>query len=150
MLKCWYLAEKQSACTCLWYNLLITLRIKVFLIEVLFEPLYMKSWWRFLKSLGVFQTIIRRIIWFKLYLHYCTCIYCNFSNNITKTWIAHLIILHLFTGAGKTYTMLGAHDEPGIMAQALNDLFLEMDRTSQDMSYKVTMSYLEVCTTKIC
>lgn len=54
-----------------------------------------------------------------------------------------------FTGAGKTYTMLGAHDEPGIMAQALNDLFLEMDRTSQDMSYKVTMSYLEVCTTKI-
>lgn len=40
--------------------------------------------------------------------------------------------------------MLGAHDEPGIMAQALNDLFLEMDRTSQDMSYKVTMSYLEV------
>lgn len=46
--------------------------------------------------------------------------------------------------------MLGAHDEPGIMAQALNDLFLEMDRTSQDMSYKVTMSYLEVCKTKIC
>ncbi|XP_078317515.1 kinesin-like protein KIF19 isoform X2 [Crassostrea virginica] len=48
------------------------------------------------------------------------------------------------TGAGKTYTMLGAHDEPGIMAQALNDLFLEMERTSEDMSYRVTMSYLEI------
>ncbi|XP_062605010.1 kinesin-like protein KIF19 [Saccostrea cucullata] len=48
------------------------------------------------------------------------------------------------TGAGKTYTMLGAHDEPGIMAQALNDLFLEVERTSEDMSYKVTMSYLEI------
>lgn len=50
----------------------------------------------------------------------------------------------MFAGAGKTYTMLGAHDEPGIMAQALNDLFLEMERTSEDMSYRVTMSYLEV------
>ena len=35
-------------------------------------------------------------------------------------------------------------DDPGIMARALNDLFLEMDRTREDMSYKVTMSYLEV------
>ncbi len=35
-------------------------------------------------------------------------------------------------------------DDPGIMARALNDLFLEMNRTSEDMSYKVTMSYVEV------
>lgn len=52
--------------------------------------------------------------------------------------------MNLSIGAGKTYTMLGAHDEPGIMAQALNDLFLEMERTRDSMSYKVTMSYLEV------
>ncbi|CAD5123606.1 DgyrCDS11934 [Dimorphilus gyrociliatus] len=48
------------------------------------------------------------------------------------------------TGAGKTHTMLGTDREPGIMARALNDLFLEMDRTKEDMSYKVTMSYLEI------
>ena len=35
-------------------------------------------------------------------------------------------------------------DDPGIMARALNDLFLEMDRTREDMTYKVSMSYLEV------
>ena len=27
------------------------------------------------------------------------------------------------TGGGKTYTMVGAHDNPGIMVRALNDLF---------------------------
>ncbi len=48
-------------------------------------------------------------------------------------------------GAGKTHTMLGHDkDDPGIMARALNDLFLEMHRTREDMAYKVTMSYLEV------
>ncbi len=54
-------------------------------------------------------------------------------------------LIYLNLGAGKTHTMLGHDkDDPGIMARALNDLFLEMNRTSEDMSYKVTMSYLEV------
>ncbi|RMX54942.1 hypothetical protein pdam_00012704 [Pocillopora damicornis] len=46
-------------------------------------------------------------------------------------------------GAGKTFTMLGTDREPGIMARALNDLFNAMDRTKEDMKYKVSMSYLE-------
>lgn len=50
----------------------------------------------------------------------------------------------LFLGAGKTFTMLGTDREPGIMARALNDLFFEMDKTKEDMKYKVSMSYLEV------
>ena len=40
--------------------------------------------------------------------------------------------------------MLGTDNDPGIMALALNDLFLEMERTYADMSYRVSMSYLEV------
>lgn len=40
--------------------------------------------------------------------------------------------------------MLGTDREPGIMALALNALFYEMDRTKEDMKYKVSMSYLEV------
>lgn len=40
--------------------------------------------------------------------------------------------------------MLGTDKEPGIMARALNDLFFEMDKTKEDMKYKVSMSYLEV------
>lgn len=48
------------------------------------------------------------------------------------------------TGAGKTFTMLGTDREPGIMARALNDLFFEMDKTKEDMKYKVSMSYLEI------
>ncbi|XP_060067526.1 kinesin-like protein KIF19 [Ylistrum balloti] len=48
------------------------------------------------------------------------------------------------TGAGKTYTMLGNNDNPGIMAMSLNVLFQEMERTREDMVYKVSMSYLEI------
>ena len=40
--------------------------------------------------------------------------------------------------------MLGTDDEPGIMARGLNDLFVEMERTRDEMKYKVSMSYLEV------
>lgn len=40
--------------------------------------------------------------------------------------------------------MLGTDKEPGIMARTLNDLFFEMDKTKEDMKYKVSMSYLEV------
>ena len=47
-------------------------------------------------------------------------------------------------GAGKTYTMLGKDDHPGIMAHAITELFVEMRRTTDDHVYKVTMSYLEV------
>ncbi|XP_052262802.1 kinesin-like protein KIF19 isoform X2 [Dreissena polymorpha] len=48
------------------------------------------------------------------------------------------------TGAGKTYTMLGTDDDPGIMARTLNDLFISMEKTREDMKYKVTLSYLEI------
>jgi len=47
-------------------------------------------------------------------------------------------------GAGKTYTMLGKDDHPGIMARALTELFTQMRRTRDDHVYKVSMSYLEV------
>ena len=48
------------------------------------------------------------------------------------------------TGAGKTYTMLGKDDNPGIMAHALTELFTQMRRSKDEHVYKVTMSYLEV------
>jgi len=40
--------------------------------------------------------------------------------------------------------MLGRDDHPGIMAQALTELFTQMRRNEDDSVYKVTMSYLEV------
>ena len=55
-----------------------------------------------------------------------------------------MLQLLLLLGAGKTYTMLGTDRMPGIMGLALNDLFTEMDRTKDEMTYKVSMSYLEV------
>uniref|UniRef100_A0A1I8IKU5 Kinesin-like protein n=1 Tax=Macrostomum lignano TaxID=282301 RepID=A0A1I8IKU5_9PLAT len=48
------------------------------------------------------------------------------------------------TGAGKTYTMLGTDREPGIMYRTLEDLFNQMQKTSDDSVYKFSMSYLEI------
>nr|XP_033817153.1 kinesin-like protein KIF19 [Geotrypetes seraphini] len=48
------------------------------------------------------------------------------------------------TGCGKTYTMLGTDYEPGIYVRTLNDLFSAIEETSDDMEYKVSMSYLEI------
>ncbi|XP_034959990.2 kinesin-like protein KIF19 isoform X1 [Zootoca vivipara] len=48
------------------------------------------------------------------------------------------------TGCGKTYTMLGTDNEPGIYVRTLNDLFRAIEETSDDMDYKVSMSYLEI------
>ncbi|XP_067403376.1 kinesin-like protein KIF19 [Emydura macquarii macquarii] len=48
------------------------------------------------------------------------------------------------TGCGKTYTMLGTDQEPGIYARTLHDLFRAIEETSDDMEYEVSMSYLEI------
>ncbi|KAG8373808.1 hypothetical protein BUALT_Bualt11G0063600 [Buddleja alternifolia] len=48
------------------------------------------------------------------------------------------------TGSGKTYTMVGTQDDPGLMVLSLNTIFdlIEKDNSSDD--FEVTCSYLEV------
>jgi kinesin family member 18/19 len=50
------------------------------------------------------------------------------------------------TGAGKTHTMLGTEDEPGIMALTLEDLFTKINiyGSSTGNEYDVSLSYLEI------
>uniref|UniRef100_A0A7N0V8T9 Kinesin-like protein n=1 Tax=Kalanchoe fedtschenkoi TaxID=63787 RepID=A0A7N0V8T9_KALFE len=48
------------------------------------------------------------------------------------------------TGAGKTYTMLGTMDNPGVMVLAIKDLFSKIRQRSYDGNHVVQLSYLEV------
>ncbi|OIW18547.1 hypothetical protein TanjilG_13299 [Lupinus angustifolius] len=48
------------------------------------------------------------------------------------------------TGAGKTYTMLGTLENPGVMVLAIKDLFGKIRQRSCDGSHVVHLSYLEV------
>ncbi|UJR33083.1 hypothetical protein I4U23_020542 [Adineta vaga] len=48
------------------------------------------------------------------------------------------------TGAGKTYTMLGTENNPGVMYRTLDDLFVEIKNYEGQREYQVTMSYLEI------
>jgi centromeric protein E len=47
------------------------------------------------------------------------------------------------TTAGKTYTMLGSPDAPGVLPCAIKDVFsiVQLDQTSE---YKIWVSYLEI------
>lgn len=40
--------------------------------------------------------------------------------------------------------MVGSDKDPGIMVRALNELFRRVEENSDDLTYKVTMSYLEI------
>ncbi|XP_060204854.1 kinesin-like protein KIN-8A isoform X1 [Lycium barbarum] len=48
------------------------------------------------------------------------------------------------TGAGKTYTMLGTIENPGVMVLAIKDLFTKIRQRSFDGNHVVHLSYLEV------
>lgn len=48
------------------------------------------------------------------------------------------------TGAGKTYTMLGTVENPGVMVLAIKDLFDKVRERSCDGNHAVHLSYLEV------
>ncbi|KMS97420.1 hypothetical protein BVRB_5g127020 isoform A [Beta vulgaris subsp. vulgaris] len=48
------------------------------------------------------------------------------------------------TGAGKTYTMLGTVENPGVMVLAIKDLFTKIRQRSYDGNHVVHLSYLEV------
>lgn len=48
------------------------------------------------------------------------------------------------TGAGKTYTMLGTVENPGVMVLAIKDLFTKVRQRSYDGNQVVHLSYLEV------
>eukprot|EP00249_Psilotum_nudum_P025271 c29589_g1_i1 orf=91-2919(+) len=48
------------------------------------------------------------------------------------------------TGAGKTHTMLGTVQNPGVMVLALKDLFTKLRQRSREGDFVVRLSYLEV------
>jgi len=53
------------------------------------------------------------------------------------------IFMYGQTTSGKTYTMLGTPDAPGILPCAVRDVFLEINKR-KDMLFKVWISYIEI------
>ncbi|XP_053283350.1 kinesin-like protein KIF18A [Pleuronectes platessa] len=48
------------------------------------------------------------------------------------------------TGAGKTHTMLGSQNNPGVMYRTMKELFKRMDDAKEEKEFAVAFSYLEV------
>jgi kinesin family protein 18/19 len=48
------------------------------------------------------------------------------------------------TGAGKTYTMLGTEDSPGLIVLTLIDLFKEIGNLSIEREYEIKFLFIEI------
>ena len=48
------------------------------------------------------------------------------------------------TGAGKTFTMLGNHSEPGIMSLTLHELFTKLNAIRDQSEFRIKCSFVEV------
>ncbi|XP_029000484.1 kinesin-like protein KIF18A [Betta splendens] len=48
------------------------------------------------------------------------------------------------TSAGKTHTMLGSQNDPGVMYRTMKELFKRMDDAKEEKEFAVAFSYLEV------
>ncbi|KAG7482672.1 kinesin KIF18A isoform X1 [Solea senegalensis] len=48
------------------------------------------------------------------------------------------------TGAGKTHTMLGSQNDPGVMYRTMKELFNRMEDAKEEKEFAVAFSYLEV------
>lgn len=48
------------------------------------------------------------------------------------------------TGSGKTHTMIGSNNMPGVMPQALQDLFARIEARRDEKVFTVSVSYLEI------
>ena len=49
------------------------------------------------------------------------------------------------TGAGKTHTMLGSQDNPGVMFLTTMELYRRMDQLKHEKNCQIAVTYLEVC-----
>jgi len=58
--------------------------------------------------------------------------------------VALTVFAYGATGAGKTYTMLGTVESPGVTFSAVMALFSKIDDNKSDHVYDVSVSYLEV------
>ena len=48
------------------------------------------------------------------------------------------------TGAGKTHTMLGSPESPGIMYQTMKELFTILEDFKVDRTYEIRVSFIEI------
>ncbi|KAG0659321.1 kinesin-like protein Klp5, partial [Maudiozyma exigua] len=53
------------------------------------------------------------------------------------------------TGCGKTYTISGTPDEPGIIFQAMQDLFQRIEQLTDEQEFKISISFLEIYNERI-
>ena len=49
------------------------------------------------------------------------------------------------TGAGKTHTMLGGQEHPGVIFLPMMELYCKIYQLKEEISCDVAVSYLEVC-----
>jgi kinesin family protein 18/19 len=67
----------------------------------------------------------------------------NFLLNGVVEGYSATVFAYGATGAGKTFTMVGSGDNPGVMVRSMSDLFTLVDQ-QVDKNFRIKISYLEI------
>jgi hypothetical protein len=89
------------------------------------------------------------VICLNLILCFCFCLwfwFCRTANLVEGVLQGRngTVFCYGATGAGKTYTMLGTMENPGVMVLAIKDLFSKVRQRSYDGNHSIQLSYLEI------
>lgn len=70
-----------------------------------------------------------------------------FFKNLVPNFLLFFSVVFAYgaTGAGKTFTMKGSMQEPGIMFHTMMELYRRFDVVRNEKTCDVAISYLEVC-----
>ena len=85
-------------------------------------------------------------------LVWCNCTNCGYISQQTICFSSvHFNSLLAFVGSGKSYTMMGTHDQKGIIPQLCDSLFEKImeDNSSDEQSHTVEVSYMEIYNEKV-
>ena len=55
-----------------------------------------------------------------------------------------LVFVYGSTGAGKTFTMLGSPENPGLTFRTVSEIYARLDSVKEETSCEIAVSYLEV------
>ncbi|KRZ60336.1 Kinesin-like protein KIF13A [Trichinella nativa] len=81
-----------------------------------------------------------------VFMGYNACIFAYGQTEVLRKYFKHTVYIK---GSGKSYTMMGSKEQPGLIPRLCIELFRRIDEHRQDVTFKVEVSYFEIYNEKV-
>ncbi|XP_003368409.1 conserved hypothetical protein, partial [Trichinella spiralis] len=81
-----------------------------------------------------------------VFMGYNACIFAYGQTEVLRKYFKRTIYI---IGSGKSYTMMGTKEQPGLIPRLCIELFRRIDEHRQDVTFKVEVSYFEIYNEKV-